>query len=312
MLSLPNYPVSLKASEADKRRARTMRPLLRMYEFHKKEFGIHTNAFFSIVEEFLSRAPCSLLECSIKISPESVHPKRIRFGYGQADIQEGLHEIFQFLERISTYRNVDLDRTLLDKVVDGGLDVSKVVAAGVGLDYRQRARSSKVKSYFMVRDYPEKVDQILSLQPPVDCIRDYLIHDVFMFGIDMHFDGRTGVEIYSFFDRKDLRDPDLIDRLRLRKAIDGLIEECNVLHISFDRRGKRILHVHPIRPTRFIRLIGNRRLSLVYSSVQILMYLLSRSPKPDSFSINLALAEEEMASRNLRHINLQYAITSRA
>jgi len=289
-----------------------MNTLVRMYEFHKNEFGIYTNAFFNLVEEFLSRAPCSLLECSIKIFPEGVHPKRIRFGYGQEDIQEGLHEIFQFLERISAYRNVDLDRTLLDKIVDGGLDVSRVVAAGVGLDCRQRTRSSKVKCYFMVRDYPEKVDQILSVHPPVDRIRDYLIHDVVMFGIDMYFDGRTGVEIYPFFDRKDLRDPELIDRLRLRKAIDGLIEECNVLHISFDCRGKRILHVHPVRPTRFIRLIGNRQLSLVYSSVQIITYLLSRSPEPDSFSVNLALAEDEMGSRNLRHINLQYGITARA
>jgi LynF/TruF/PatF family peptide O-prenyltransferase len=186
------------------------------------------------------------------------------------------------------------------------------VAAGVGLDYRERMNDSKVKCYFMIRGYPEKVDQILSIHPPVDHIRDYLIHDVFMFGIDMYFDGRTGVEIYPFLDRKDLRDLELIDKLRLRKAIDGLIEEYNLLHISFDRGKKRILHVHPIHPTRFIRLLGNRQLSLVYSSVQIITYLLSRSPKPDSFSVNLALAEDEIASRNLQHINLQYAITSRA
>jgi LynF/TruF/PatF family peptide O-prenyltransferase len=306
-----DHSVALKASEADKRKARSMRPLLRMYEFHKKEFGIDNNAFFSIVEEFLSRATCSLLECSIKIFPEGVHPKRIRFGYGQEKIREGLHEIPRFLERISAYRSVDLDQGLLSKIVDGGFDVSKVVAAGVGLDYRERMNDSKVKCYFMIRDYPGKVDQILSIHPPVDHIRDYLIHEEFMFGIEMYFDGRTGVEIYPFLDPKDLRDPALIDRLRLRKAIDGLAEECNLLHISFDPGGKRIVHVHPIHSTRFIHLLGNRRLSLVYSNVQIIRYLLSRSPRPYYFSVNLAFAEDELASRNLRDINLQYAITSR-
>jgi len=307
-----DHSVALKATEADKRKARGMRPLLRMYEFHKKEFGIHNNAFFRLVEEFLSRQLCSLLECSIKIFPDGIHPKRVRFGYEQEGIQEGLHEIFHFVERIAAYKNVALNGSLLGRIVVAGLDVSKVVAAGVGLDYTERMNDSKVKCYFMVRDYPEKVDQILSIHPPVDHIRDYLIHDVFMFGIDMYFDGRTGVEIYPFFDRKDLRDLELIDKLRLRKAIDGLIEEYNLLHISFDRGGKRILHVHPIHPTRFIHLLGNRQLSLVYSSVQIITYLLSRSPKPDSFSVNLALAENEIASGNLRNINLQYAITSRA
>jgi LynF/TruF/PatF family peptide O-prenyltransferase len=312
LCSLYHYhSVALKESEQEKRKARGMRPLLRMYELHKREFGIHNNTFFRLVEQFLSTTPCSLLECSVKIFPKGIHPKRIRFGYGQEDIQEGLHEILQFLERIAAYRNVDLDRALLDKIVDAGLDVSKVVAAGVGLDYRHRSRSSKVKCYFRIRDYPEKVDQILSTHPPVDHIRDYLIHDLFLFGIDMYFDGRTGVEIYPFFDRKDLRDPELIDKLRLRKVIDGFIKECKLLYISFDRGGKRILHVYPIHPTRFIRSLGNRQLSLVYSNVQIIRYLLSRLHKADPIGITLALVEDEIVSKNMRHMNLHYAITSR-
>jgi LynF/TruF/PatF family peptide O-prenyltransferase len=283
-----------------------------MYEFHKKEFGIKDNAFFSLVEEFLSRPPCSLLECSIKIFPKGVHPKRVRFGYEQKGIQEGLDAIPQFLERISTYRNVDLNRALLSRIIDKGLDVSRVMAAGVGLDYRERMNDSKVKSYFMIREYPEKVDQIISIHRPVDHIREYLVHDVFMFGIDMYFDGRTGIEIYPFLERRDLRNTALMDKLRLRGAVNGFVEECSALHISFDRDGTRVLHFHPKRPTRFVRLIGNRQLSLLYSSVQILKLLLSRSPRPDPVGVNLAFAEDEIVSRNLRHINLQYAMTSRA
>lgn len=302
-------PYSERGKQREK--APRMRPLLRMYKFHKKEFGLKDNAFFRLVEEFLSRPPCSLLECSIKIFPNGIHAKRIRFGYEQEGLGEGLHAILQFLERISAFRNVDLNRALLSKIMDTGLDVSRLMAAGVGLDYRGRVRDSKVKCYFMVNGYPEMVNRVLSLHIPVDGIENYLIHDPFMFGIDMYFDGGTGMEIYPFLDRKDLRDSRLIENLGLRKAIEGWIEECNLLHISFDSGGNRILHFHPNRPTRFVRLIGNRQLSLLYSNVQILKFLLSRSPKADPISVNLALLEDEIISKNLRNINLQYAITSR-
>jgi LynF/TruF/PatF family peptide O-prenyltransferase len=289
-----------------------MRTLLRMYEFHKKEFGIKNNALFRLVEAYVSRPPCSLLECSIKILPNGIHAKRVRFGYEQENIGEGLPAILQFLDRISTYGNVNLSRAVLSRIIDEGFDVSRVMAAGVGLDYRGRTKGSKVKCYFMVKDYPEMVNRVLSLHVPVAGIGDYPRHDSFMFGIDMYFDGRTGVEIYPFLDRQNLRDSGLIERLGLKKAIESLREECNLLHVSFDRNGNRILHFHPIRTTRFVRLIGNRQLSLVYSSVQIIKYLLSRLPKAVPIGVNLALVEDEIISNNLRNMNLQYAITSRS
>ena len=303
--------MGIKASKGDRGRVRPMRPLLRMYEFHKKEFGIRDNAFFRLVEEMLSRPPCSLLECSIKIFPNGIHPKRIRFGYEQEDIGEGLPAILQFLERISTHWNVNLNRAILSRIIDERLDVSRVMAAGAGLDCRERMSNSKAKCYFMVKDYPEMVNRVLSMHVPVDGIGDYPMHDPFMFGIDMSFDGRTGVEIYLFLDPKDLRDSQLIENLGLKKALEDWMEECNVVHISFDSSGKRILHVHPMHTTRFVRLLGNRRLSLIYSSVQILKFLLNRSYGEMLFAVNLSLVEDELLSRRIQTINLQYGLTSR-
>ena len=131
-----------------------------------------------------------------------------------------------------------------------------------------------------------------------------------MFGIDMYFDGRTGVEIYPFLEPQDLRNAALMDRLKFRDAVLGFIEGCSTLHISFEDHGSRVLHFHPQRPTEFVRLMGNRQLSLLYSNVQILGFLLSRSSKAEPISINLALMEEEISSNNIQNINLQYAITS--
>jgi LynF/TruF/PatF family peptide O-prenyltransferase len=286
-------------------------PLIRMYEFHKREFGLEDNSFLRLFGELLSRPPCSILECSAKISPEGMHAARFRLGYEQGDIREGLDQIAYFVGSIAASDEVILERGILWRIVDGGLDLSRVMAAGVGLDHRENGKDSKVKCYFMIADCPEKVDQILSLCGPIGHIREYLIHEVFMFGIDMYFDGRTGIEIYPFLDSQDLRNATLMDKLRLRHTVHGFAEECSALHISFEDGGRRVLHFHPQSPTRFVRLIGNRQLSLLYTKVQILNLLLSRLSKTEPVSVNLSLVEDEIISENIEHINLQYALTSR-
>ena len=302
------------AIESSRRRVERdlhMTPLIRMYQFHKKEFGLEDNNFLRLFEELLSRPPCSILECSAKISPEGIHAARVRLGYEQRDIREGLDQIYHFLARIEGCDKVLLDRSILYRIVDKELDVSRVMATGVGLDHRENGKDSKVKCYFMIRECPEKVDQVLPIHWPVDHIRDYLIHKVLMFGIDMYFDGRTGIEIYPFLDSQDLRNATLLEKLKFRDPLLGFIEECSTLHISFEDGGSRVLHFHPQRPTRFVRLIGNRQLSLLYSNVQILDSLLSRLSKAEPVSVNLALMENEIISKNIQNINLQYALTSR-
>ena len=288
-----------------------MNPLVRMYDFHKKEFGLEETKFLRLFEKLLSTPPCSILECSVKISPEGTHGARLRLGYEQKDIQDGLQAIDDFLHKIAGCENVCLNRDILSQIVNKDLDVSRVVAMGVGLDYKTNSNNSKVKCYLLVREYPEKVDQALSLHPPIDGIRDYLVHEEFTFGIDMYFDGRTAVEVYPVLDRRDFNNAALMGKLKLRDAVLRFIEESDLLHISFNGDGRRILYFHPQSPTRFVRLLGNRRLSLVYSHVQTLNYLLSRSYKGELVSANLSLIEDEIISQDIQHINLQYALTSR-
>jgi len=289
-----------------------MNALIRVYDFHKKEFGLEENTFLRLFEALLSTPPCSILECSAQISPEGTHGARFRLGYEQQNIQKGLCLLDDFLDKISRCENVLLNRDILNQIVNNDLDVSRIIALGIGLDNKTNNSDSKVKCYLMVKGYPEKIEQVLSLHPPLDGIRDYLIHEEFTFGIDMYFDGRTGVEIYPCLDRQDLNSPALMGKLKLRDAIRELIKECNLLHISFEGEGRRIFYFHPQSPTRFVRLLDNRRLSLAYSHVQTLNYILSRSYKTAFVSVNLALLEEEIISQAIQNIGLQYALTSRA
>lgn len=286
-----------------------MNPLIRMYEFHKKEFGPEDNKFLRLFEELLSEPACSVLECSAEISPKGIHAARLRLGYQEEDIRKGLDASYGFLSGIETCENVRLNRKILDRIVDKKLCLSRILQMGIGLDYREETYNSKVKYYFMISEYPEKVNQVLSLHPPVDTIDAYLNHGELTFGIDMYFDGRTGVELYLLLKRQDLRNGALVEKLNLRDPVLAFIEECSGLHVSFHGRGERLLHFHPLSPTRFVHLIGNRRLSLLYSNVQILKFLLSRWKIKEGFSFSISLREDEIMSRNIQNTSLQYALS---
>jgi LynF/TruF/PatF family peptide O-prenyltransferase len=289
-----------------------MNPLILVYDFHKKGFGLEENILLRLFETVLSTPPCSMLECSVKISPQGTHAGRLRLGYMQQDIQEGLHAIDDFLHEIARCKNVHLNRSMLSQIINNGLYVSRVIAIGVGLDYKTDMNDSKVKCYLLLRKYPEKVDQVLSIHPPLDGIRDYLVHEEFGFGIDMYFDGRTSIEIYPSFNRHDLNKAALMDKLKLRDAARVFIEKSNLLHISFEGNGRRLLHFTPQRPTRFVRLLNNHQLSLAYSHVQILNYILSQSYQLNPVSVGLCLIEDEIIAKDIENISLHYALTSRA
>jgi LynF/TruF/PatF family peptide O-prenyltransferase len=270
-----------------------MNPLIFVYDFHKKKFGLQDNTFLRLFEALLSTSPCSILECSVKISPQGTHAGRLRLGYGQQDIQEGLHTIYDFLHDIARSKKVRLSRSMLSQIINN-----------------EDTNNSKVKCYLLLGDYPEKVDQILSLHPPIDGIRDYLVHKDFGVGIAMYFDGRTSIEIYPYLERQDLNNAALMDKLKLRDVLRVLIEEFNLRHISFEEDGRRLLHFNPQHPTRFVHVLNNRQLSLAYSHVQIMNYILSQSYQLDAVSVALCLVEDEILAKDIKNISLHYGLSS--
>jgi LynF/TruF/PatF family peptide O-prenyltransferase len=280
-----------------------------MYHFHKKECGLEDNEFLQLFEELLSQPSCSVLECSAEISPDEIYGTRLRLGYQEKEIRQGLEAIYGFLSDIERHEGVRLNREILDRIVDKELKLSKIVQVGIGLDYRKEICDSKVKYYCMLGEYPEKVNQVLSLHPPVDAIDGHLNCDEFMFGINMDFSGSTSVEIYPLLRREDLLERARLEKLNLRNPILAFIEECSGLHISFHPGGERVLHFHPRNPTRFVHLIGNRPLSISYSKVQILRLLFDRWKIRQGISVTISLKEDEIVSRNIQYTSLQYALS---
>jgi LynF/TruF/PatF family peptide O-prenyltransferase len=282
---------------------------MHMYTFHRTEFGLGDSLIFHLFEELLLESPSSAFECAPKITPTEIHAGRFRLGYEQRNNRKALESIFHFLQMVEKCDDVHLNREILNTIIDERLDFSKVIKMGIGIDNRMEGNDSKVKYYVMIRGYLEKVDQALSVHQHVKDIRAYPIDDVFGFGINMYFDGRTDIEIYPLFSPKEMQDHKLLEQLRLCEALTDFVGEYHSLHISFDGRGGRIFHFHPKSPSRFVRLLKNHRLSILYSNVPILDYLFHKADEVEPLRVSFSLIEYEVLSRNIEHINLQYTLT---
>jgi LynF/TruF/PatF family peptide O-prenyltransferase len=170
-----------------------MNPLLQIYTLYKKDFGLEKNRFLGVFERTLLEFPCSILEWAPQISPENVHAARFRVGYSGDYRSLGLNLICRYLDQLSEYENVRLNRGILDQIIVKDLDLSRVGKLGVGVDFPENMKDPKVKIYLTIKDYPEKWAQVLAFHPPVDGIDAYPMNDTF--GINIYFDGRTDIEM---------------------------------------------------------------------------------------------------------------------
>jgi len=286
-----------------------MTPFMKMYTFHKREFELEDNPVFSLFEQLILESPSSAFECGPKVTPSTIHVGRFRLGYEQRNNREAFEAILLFLQKVGRCDNVRLNREIFNTLIDENIDFSRVMKMGIGIDSRKEDSDSKVKFYIMIRGYLEKVNQTLSFHQHIKDLRNYPIGDVFGFGINLYFDGRTDIEIYPLLTPKEIQDHELIEKLKLGEALADFAGEYHSLHISFDGRGGRILHFHPMHPSRFVQLLNNRQLSILYSNVPIINYLFHKSGEVAPLAVSFSLIEKEIRARNIENINLQYTLT---
>ncbi len=280
-----------------------MNPLIQAYTLYKKDFCLEENRLLGLFEKLVSESPCSILECGPQISPEGIHAARFRVGYVEKNNPRGLDAISQFLDKISEYEHVHLNRAILGQIVDEKFDLLRVGKLGIGVDLRENMSDSKVKFYFTIKDYPEKWAQVLDIHPPVDGIDVYPMNDTF--GINIYFDGRTDIEMYPYLTTADCANTSLMEKLWLQDISRDLLSTCNGMFVSFENDGRRVFHFSLHSPTKFIQMIGNRQLTLLYGNAQIINHIIGRSSDIiGPMRVSVSLSEDEMSSHEVRHIKL--------
>jgi LynF/TruF/PatF family peptide O-prenyltransferase len=289
----------------------SMSPLAPIYDFYKKEFGVESDALLDKFEALLNGSTFSVLECSPMISSHGIHGARFRVGSAGRNIPEGFGAIFDFLDGIMASGDLQLDSSAVTEIVDRAFDLSKMFGLAVGIERKEKIGDSKVKCYFMIMNDPKTVDRVLSRHPVVEGLGEYFVQETFLFAVDLYLDGRAGVEIYARLQEPEIKDKRLLSRLNVQKDILNLIESCAALTISFEDKGRRVFHFHPLDPFRFVRLIDHRPLSVLYGRARIGDVLAQRSKDLRPSEISVALLEDEISSRRLQNIRLYYRVERR-
>jgi len=239
------------------------------YLFHKETFNIKYSIFLDLFEELLKSSEIEDLMCTIKIAKEKIYPARFDLWYGEENCVKNINLIFEFFKKISRCKDVSINYDLLKKILDKKFDLAKVQEVVAGIDIRENAKDSRIKIYLEVKDCPEKIAQILSIHGCNEKIKELLTNDYLAFGIDLYFNGRTGIKIYPCITKKQLENAEIRKRLGFSKKITDLLKECKMLHLSFHGKNfERILHFHPKDMPEFVKLLDSKILTEINNKVQ--------------------------------------------
>ncbi len=285
-----------------------MKLFKKMYDYHINEFHLGKNDYLPLFEKLLHESCFTFFECAPCVTPDAVHVGRFRLGTRNNTIQKGFETILMFLNKISKQDRVRLNDSILNHFTDKTIDTSSITGVAVGTDIRKNINDSKIKCYFELNQWSENMDAVISRYKLPYNIKDYMIDDLLMFGINMYFDGRTDVEFYHHIPFEAPEDCRQINRLNLTQALESFHTDFEKFGVSFDSHGNRILHFYSLDSYRFVRATNNRQLSLLYSNIQILKYLFSKSGVYQSLGAVFSFPEKDIISKNIQHMNLAYSL----
>ena len=146
---------------------------------------------------------CSI-EASCKIELDKLIASRFMFFFKDKaqQWQKYLHQSLTFFNRVENLVGVQIDYSLLQQFLGSDFDFRKVTVLSAGIDLRSNLAESSLKMHIRIKDYPEKLDQALSLASNAEdliSVRPFLS----LVGFDFYFNGRSEIELYPEIQAED-------------------------------------------------------------------------------------------------------------
>lgn len=287
-------------SDWEKKKMRN-NPQIGKYLFHRESLDIPDSPFLDDFEDLLrkSRKFRHFLECSFKVQDKEMHAARFDVIYRGGDLgKSALSLALSFIDKIESRPGVIFDRSILDKVCEG-MDFSKVSRVMTGIDLREIQGESRAKVWFIIKDYPEKLSQVLDIHGRSDRIMSLIFRPEMLFGIDLYFDGRTGIKFYAPFENEDIENPRTMKRIeRLFPAkIAEMISKCKMFNVTFrDKERREHLHFTPKNRKQFITDLDN----------PIVSFLEKEIGKRDVKNGTISLFADEIEKNEIKNVNFYY------
>jgi LynF/TruF/PatF family peptide O-prenyltransferase len=224
-------------------------------DFHRAAFGIGRSPLIEAFERLVTRQRGCTVESSCKVSDGSVHAARWNLFFHDKEKGQHLRAVLDFFRKVEAETGAKLNHGLFREFYGEDFDLSTVRKVVTGVDLRDDEPASRVKLWFMLRDYPERVERAIALHGDNAAVRPLILHAEFLVGFDFHLDGRAAIKLYPDIWEKELHEKGV--QRRLREALSDpaveAMEECRWTHICIARHNpERVLHYHPSRPREFI------------------------------------------------------------
>lgn len=273
---------------------------------HNHVFDVEYFYPLDLFESFAETNSAWGLECSAKIQKDKLHPARFNLFYNNPTPRH-YHAVLDFFHQVESRIEVKLDYHLIQQFLGNNFDFSKTGQILVGVDLRREISESRLKFWFIIDKYPEKLETAISLSGNSETLQLLLVNNPNQttIGFDLYLDGRSFIEVYPTITPEDLQNLDVRARLTqvLSPSVWHLFDGCWALMVGIsEANADKVLYYRTRNPNNLIASLRNDTANRVHAYYQT---------QPFQGTI-IGLQEREIVAGSIQNINLYYQMTKPA
>lgn len=232
---------------------------LRYINEHKQAFDIEYFYPLDIFENFAEQTQNWGIECSCKIENDKFYPTRFNFFAKKFTFKE-VSLVFELFRRVETRCDVKLDYGTINKFLGNNFDFSKVTKIVTGVDLREDFSASRLKFWFWLDNYPEKLEIAISLLGDRKDLRLLYVNNSWLVDFDFYLNGKSTIELYPSMSQEELQKADV--KLKLAQVLSvpafNVLDNFSSVLIGFTQTNQdRLIYGYLINPNEFIENLHN-------------------------------------------------------
>ena len=169
---------------------------------HKNTFDLEYLYPLDLFEDLVAQVEPCRIECSCKIEDDKLDPARFNLAINDSFAQKA-QTFLKFFNQVETRVGVKLDYKPLHLFMKG-FEYRKVNQIMAGIDARTQLAKSRVKTWWAIEDYPEKVETAIALaQSDSKALRMLIeINSSLVVGFHLYLAGKSEVRLYPSISRE--------------------------------------------------------------------------------------------------------------
>lgn len=268
---------------------------------HKRAFQSTSLYPLDIFERFVEKAKGWGLECSCKIGENSLDSIRFNLFYNNPS-SEQFSSAIDFFRQVEARDDVSLDHQSIQQFLGNDFDFNKIVQILVGVDLREQFAASRLKLWFVLQNYSEKLEKAIALCEPPEEIRLLVAHlNLVVVGFDLYLNGCSAIELYPRILQNDLENADLREQLKKIMSPSTLeLLQGWAFGFGYSKANpETILYYPPPAPNKFIASLNNPIANRVHAYYQ---------EQPVKATI-VAFRESELLTGAVKNLSLYYQMS---